>query len=445
MTAQPTRSTETAPAATSGDSDTQPARNVGRWVQSRVYLNGAMGRRPTVPVAPARLEAAARRAMSRRGFAYVAGAAGAESTARANRAALDRVRIVPRRLVDVSSRSTATTVLGTPMSAPVYLAPIGVLEMAHREADVAAVGAAADTGVPMMVSTQASRPMEEVAAAAPGHPLWFQLYWSSNEDLVTSFVGRAERAGYGAVVVTLDTQMLGWRPRDLDLGFLPFARGLGMAQYTSDPVFRDLVRRRAAGGVPGPTVRPGPGAIGTLLSMARAYPGSTVENLRSPLPRAAVQSFLDVFAQPALTWSDLARLREVTTLPVLLKGVMHPDDALRARDAGVDGIVVSNHGGRQIDGELGALDALPDVVQAVPELPVLVEGGVRGGADVLKALALGARAVGLGRPYAYGLAVAGRAGAREAVRHVLAELDLTMALTGCPSVADVEPELVRRR
>src|SRR5690606_22857636 len=198
--------------------------------------------------------------------------------------------------------------------------------------------------------------------------------------------------------------MLGWRPRDLDQGFLPFAQGLGMAQYTSDPVFRRLVEERLAGPAEPPAVRPGPGAFATLLRVSRTHPGQTRENLRSPVPRAAVATFLDVFSRPTLTWEDLGTLRELSSLPVVLKGVMHPDDARRAVDAGVDGVVVSNHGGRQIDGELGALDALPDVVAAVPDLPVLFEGGVRGGSDVAKALALGAAAVGLGRPYAYGLA-----------------------------------------
>lgn len=420
-----------------------PVTGVGRWTQSLIYLDGAMGRMPTVPVDPARLEAAAQRKLSRRAFGYIAGGAGSESTVHANREALDRVRLVPRRLVDVGGRTTATELFGARMNAPLYLAPIGVLELAHEEADVGAARAAAATGVPVMVSTQASRPMEEVAAAVGEHPRWYQLYWSSDDELVASLVRRAEGAGYGAIVVTLDTHMLGWRPRDLDQGFLPFAQGLGMAQYTSDPVFARLVQERVSGRQVSQAVRPGPRALATLVRMSRAHPGATVANLRSPVPRAAVATFLDVFARPSLTWDDLATLRELTPLPVVLKGVMHPDDARRAVDAGVDGVVVSNHGGRQIDGELGALDALPDVVAAVPDLPVLFEGGVRGGADVVKALALGARAVGLGRPYAYGLALDGWRGARDVVRNVVAELDLTLGLLGCRSVDELGPDRVR--
>lgn len=422
----------------------QPRTGIGRWVQSRIYLHGAMGRTPDVPVAPEALEAAARRALSKRAFGYIAGGAGAESTVRANREALDRVRLVPRRLVDVEARSLATELFGASLAAPLYLAPIGVLELAHVDADDGVGRAAVATRVPMMVSTQASRSMEDVAAAMGDHPRWYQLYWSNNDDLVASLLERAELAGYGAVVVTLDTHMLGWRPRDLDLGFLPFAQGLGMAQYTSDPVFQELVEGRVRQDSGAPTVKPGPRAVSTLLSMSRTHPGRTLDNLRSPVPRAAVATFLDVFARPSLSWEDLDRLRSMTRLPVVLKGIMHPDDARRARDRGMDGVVVSNHGGRQIDGELGALDALPGVVAAVPEMPVLFEGGVRGGADVLKALALGAAAVGLGRPYAYGLAVNGWQGARDVIRHVLAELDLTLGLLGCSDIADLGEDRVRR-
>lgn len=419
----------------------------GRRTQSRIYLEGAIGRRPRVPIAPGRLEAAARRRLSRRAFGYLAGSAGTESTAKANREALDRVKIVPRRLVDVSRRELAVDLLGARLDAPLYLAPIGVLGMAHRQGDLAAARAATATGVPLMVSTQASHTMEDIAHVMGDHPRWFQLYWSSNDDLVASLLRRAELAGYRAVVVTLDTHVLGWRPRDLDVGFLPFAAGLGMAQYTSDPVFRALVANRVSH--PSPKTgtrgrRPGPRALSTLWQLARSYPGTTVSNLRSALPRAAVQTFLDVFSRPSLSWADVGRLRELTSLPVVLKGVMHPDDARRAADEGVTALVVSNHGGRQIDGELAALDALPDVLGAVPELPVFFEGGVRGGADVLKALAMGAAAVGLGRPYVYGMAINGWRGARDVIANVVAELDLTMALSGRASVADLGPDLLRR-
>jgi lactate 2-monooxygenase len=268
-------------------------------------------------------------------------------------------------------------------------------------------------------------------------PRWFQLYWSTSNELVESFVRRAERCGCEAIVLTLDTTMLGWRPRDLDLAYLPFLAGKGMAQYASDPVFQRLVD----GAPPAPAGRPTPAAVRALVRLARAYPGSTLRNLVSSRPRVAVRVFLDIFSRPSLRWDDLAFLRGLTELPLLLKGVLHPDDARRAVELGVDGIVVSNHGGRQVDGAIGSLDALPAIVHAVgARAPVLLDSGVRGGADVFKAIALGARAVLLGRPYAYGLAIAGMRGVREVIRNVAADFDLTMGLAGCASPAEITAE-----
>jgi len=419
--------------------------SVGRETQSRIYRDGALGRRPVVPVSPDRLERAAQRVMSRRAWAYVAGSAGQQRTARANREALDRWRLVPRVLRDVSSRSTEVEVLGQRLPSPLVLAPVGVLEMASRGADVAVARAAAELGTPMVISTQGSAPMEVTARALGSTPSWFQLCWSSDRDLVRSLVRRAEAISSTALVLTLDTTLLGWRPRDLDLGSLPFARGLGIAQYTSDPVFTELVRRRAARPRGGPSPRPTPAALRTLASVARHHPGSTRANLRAAAPRAAVETFLDVFADPSLTWDDLAWLRELTPLPILLKGIQHREDAALAVHHGMDGVVVSNHGGRQVDGAVGALDALPGVVEEVGgRVPVLFDSGVRGGADVAVALALGARAVLVGRPHVYGLALAGRAGVVAVMRHLHAELDLTMGLVGARSVAELGPQLLER-
>lgn len=427
-----------------GSGPETPLESLGRTVQSQIYRAGAFGRRPVVPVSPEALESAARRRMSKQAYAYVAGSAGMQGTARANRDALDRQQIVPRMLVDVGTRHLGTELLGRPLPTPFLLAPIGVLEMADPDADVAVARAAAETGVPMVFSTQASKSMEETAAAMGDAERWFQLYWSSNDDLVESMVTRAEAAGCSAIVVTLDTHVLGWRPWDLDLGFLPFARGQGIAQYTSDPVFMGLVRQRASrmasAGRPAQP-RPNLAAVRTLASLTRSHPGDFVENLRSPLPRAAVETFLEVFSRSTLTWKDLAFLRQRTRLPILLKGIQHPDDATHALDAGVDGIVVSNHGGRQVDGAIGSLDALGPIVQRVAgAVPVLFDSGIRSGADAFKALALGARAVLVGRPYVYGLALAGQEGVRAVVQHLIAELDLTMALTGCRTIADITPD-----
>jgi lactate 2-monooxygenase len=268
-------------------------------------------------------------------------------------------------------------------------------------------------------------------------PRWFQLYWSTSDELVASFVRRAEACRCDAIVVTLDTTMLGWRCRDLDLAYLPFALGMGIAQYTSDPVFTGLLQ-------PAPLERTGPptaAALRSFLKAVRAYPGSFRSNLRSGLPVAAVREFLSIYSRPSLTWDDLPWLRGLTRLPILLKGVLHPDDARRAVEHGIDGVVVSNHGGRQVDGAIASLDALPAVAEAVGgRIPILLDSGVRGGADAFKALALGASAVLLGRPYVYGLALAGEAGVREVIRNIAADFDLTLGLAGCRSAAEIGSE-----
>lgn len=415
----------------------------GRDTQSAIYRAGASGSRPIVPVGWAALEKAAKRAMSANAWAYVAGSSGTESTAAANHAAFERWRIVPRVLRDVTDRDLGIGLFGHRYPSPVIAAPVGVLELAHREADLGVARAAARLGVPYVLSSQASTPMEQTVAAMGSSPHWFQLYWSSSDDLVASFVSRAERSGAQAIVVTLDTHMLGWRPRDLDAAFLPFIHGQGIAQYTSDPVFRGLVRDRVAHPSPGPRPRITPAAIRTLLDMTRNYPGGT---LRSKEPRAAVETFLDVFSRSSLTWENLTFLREHTSLPIVLKGIQHPDDAQLAIDHGIDGIVVSNHAGRQVDHAIGSLDALPGIVERVNgRIPVLFDSGVRTGADVFTAIALGADAVLVGRPYVYGLAIAGADGAEAVLRNIIAEFDLVLGLSGCTDVKQVDSSAVVRQ
>ena len=427
----------------------------GRRRQDEVYRAGVYGRQPGVPVAPRALQRRARRRLDRQAYAYVAGGAGGERTQRANAAAFDRWVVVPRVLRDVSSRNSGVELFGRRLPAPVLLGPVGALELVHPEADLAVARAAASLGVPMVFSNQASVPLERCTAAMGEAPRWFQLYWSTSDELVQSLVARAEAARCDALVVTLDTTMLGWRPRDLDLGHLPFALGKGIAQYTSDPVFRRLVEERAAApsaAEPGAAAerdrqpRPTVAAVRALVGMARAWPGSLVDNLRSPLPRAAVETFLAIYSRPSITWTDLAWLRARTRLPILLKGVLHPDDARRALDEGMDGVVVSTHGGRQVDRSIAALDALPDVVAAVDgRAPVLLDSGVRTGADVLIAVALGARAVLLGRPWVWGLSLGGEGGVQQVVGDVLAEFDLTLGLTGHTGVDQLTPEVLRRQ
>ncbi|MGQ0657621.1 MAG: alpha-hydroxy-acid oxidizing protein [Chromatiales bacterium] len=381
--------------------------------------------------------------MSREGFAYVAGGAGTESTQTQNRAAFERWRIVPRVLRDVSSRDLSVRLLGDLLPAPLLLAPIGALEMAHRKADLAVARAAAALGVPMIVSSQASRPLEACASAMGDTPRWFQIYRNKSNEVVASLVQRAEAAGFSAIVLTVDTGLLAWRPRDLDLGYLPFLRGRGIAQYTSDPVFRETLTRLS--GVP-LTPAAAPVWLHRILAFAnsvRRFPGPLLAMVRLGTSGAQLRHFLATFSHPSLCWNDLGFVRNLTRLPVLLKGILHPDDARRAVDAGIDGIIVSNHGGRQMDGAIAALDALPGVVDAVNgRVPVLMDSGIRCGADMFKALALGAAAVTLGRPYVYGLAIAGERGVRDVMRNLIAEFDLTMALAGCRNLEEVRREML---
>ncbi|MFW0794295.1 alpha-hydroxy-acid oxidizing protein [Gordonia sp. CPCC 205515] len=422
----------------------------GRIRQNEIYTAGIHGRKPRVPTDHAELERAARRVMSDRAWAYIAGGAGEGSTMSANRRALDRWAIVPRVLRDVSSRSMEIELFGQRLPAPVLFSPVGAGALAARDADVHIGHAAAELGVPYIFSNQGSAPMESVAAemdrVRAGAPRWFQLYWSTDDDLVDSLLERAEKMGANAVAVTLDTTMLGWRPQDLNLGSLPFARGEGIDQYTSDPRFTEIVAERVRA-VAGSGERPelSLGALKTLFSIARNTPGAWLKNLTSPEPRTAVQTFLEIYSRPSLNWDDIAGLRDRTSLPIVLKGVLHPDDARRAVDLGVDGIIVSNHGGRQVDGAIGSIDALATIAPVVDgAIKVLVDSGIHTGADVFKALALGADAACIGRPHMYGLALAGSDGARDVVANIIAELDLTLGLAGYTSVDDVDSEAVQR-
>jgi isopentenyl diphosphate isomerase/L-lactate dehydrogenase-like FMN-dependent dehydrogenase len=364
--------------------------------QYEIYLNGMTGAVPRLPTDLTRLEELTERRLGPGPVGYVAGGAGSGSTALANRAALDRRRIVPRMLRDVHERDLSVRILGRGLPAPLALAPVGVLSILHPDAEPAAARAAAAQGVPYILSSASSTPMEEVAEAMGEGERWFQLYWAKDREVTRSFLQRAKAAGYTALFVTLDTPLLAWRPRDLDQAYLPFLHGVGTANYFTDPAFR--------------------------------------AGLAKPVhedPNAAVMHFVGMFADAAKTWPDLAFLRENWDGPIVLKGVLHPEDALLAAEAGMDGVVVSNHGGRQVAGSVAAADALPRVAAAAGDrLTVLFDSGIRTGDDIFKALALGARAVLVGRPYAYGLGLDGQAGVEHVIRCLLAELDLTLALSG---------------
>jgi L-lactate dehydrogenase (cytochrome) len=374
-----------------------------------IYVRGLGGETPSIPVSVAELERRAAEAMDERAANYVFAGAGSEGTMDANREAFLRRRIVPRMLRDVAARDLSTTVLGTAMPAPLMLAPIGVQKAVHPDGELATAGAAANLGLPMIASTASAFTLEEIAEAGGEAPRWFQLYWPNDRALAASFVGRAEAAGYGAIVLTVDTFIPGWKPRDLQQAWLPFLNGVGVANYFQDPVFRAALEKTPEEDV----------------GMATGH-------------------FLGVQANPSLNWDDLAWLREQTKLPIVIKGIQHPDDAREAVKHGIDGIVVSNHGGRQVDGALGSLDALPAIAEATgDDLTILFDSGIRGGADAIKALALGADAVCLGRPYIWGLALEGQAGVETVLKMVLAELDLSLALCGYTRPDQLGPDSLK--
>jgi lactate 2-monooxygenase len=377
--------------------------------QYEIYFGGLSGQEPTLPLTYDGLVTRARDVLSDAAFGYVAGSAGLERTEGANRQAFDAWELVPRMLVDVTTRDLSTTLFDRELPAPVLCAPVGVQSIVHEEAELAAARAAAGLGLPFTCSTVSSFTLEQVAEACGDGPRWFQLYWPDDPEVAASLVHRAERAGYDAVVVTLDTKMLAWRPRDLATAYLPFLHGEGLANYFADEAFC-----------------------------------APLEQSPADDPQAAILRWASLFSNRAATWDDLETLRGLTDLPVLVKGILHPDDARRAVDTGVDGMVVSNHGGRQVDGAVGAVTALPGVVDAVEdEVPVLFDSGVRAGSDVVKALSLGAAAVLVGRPWVWGLAIAGEDGVRHVLRSLLAEVDLTMALCGAPTLADLGRHLFR--
>jgi lactate 2-monooxygenase len=378
--------------------------------QYEIYLGGLGGQKPAYPLTYAELEAAAKEKLPPESYGYVAGAAGMEATARNNREAFDRWRIVPRMLRDTSRRDLTTEILGTTLPAPFMLAPIGVQSIIHPDGELATARAAAATGVPFVLSTAASNTIEDVAEAAGDHPRWYQLYWPSDDEVTKSFLSRAEEAGFSAVVVTLDTFYLAWRPRDLAVAYLPFLTGIGNQIYFSDPAFNEPLEQSFED-----------------------------DNM------ASIGRWVGVYSHQDATWEKLNVIRDNTNLPVLLKGILHPADAAKAAEIGIDGIVVSNHGGRQVDGAIGALEALPAIADAVPDdFPVLLDSGIRSPADVFKAIALGARAVLLGRPYAWALAVGGEEAVTTYLKGFLAELDLTLALAGYSSFDEVGPDALVR-
>lgn len=379
--------------------------------QNEIYFAGLQGQLPALPVDFATLEARAAAVMPPSVLTYLQGGCGDELTQRRNASAFAEWGMVPRMMVDSAVRDLSIDLLGMTRPNPLFMAPIGINGICTEDGhgDLAAARASQLAGVPFMASTLSNDPLEAVAQAMGAQPGFFQLYTPKDEALAHSLVSRAETAGYKAIVVTLDTWVTGWRPRDLNTANFPQLRGAVLANYTSDPVFR------------------------ATLAKPPQEDGAAV-----------VRQWAATFGR-VLTWDDLPWLRSLTTLPLILKGICHPDDARRAIDGGADAIYCSNHGGRQANGGIAAIDLLPGVVAAAGSTPVLFDSGIRSGSDVVKALALGARAVGVGRPYAYGLALGGAEGAAHVLRCILAEADLLMAVNGYPTIADVRAAGAERR
>lgn len=349
----------------------------------------------------------AREILSDGPFDYIIGGSGAEETLAANVKAFSRWAIVPRMMRDVSHRTVQIKLFDEPLRSPVLLAPVGMQAIAHPDGELATARAAAEAGIPLIVSTVSSYSLEQIAQAMVEAPRWFQLYWSNDREVSASMVKRAEAAGYSAIVLTVDTIMQGWKRRDLRNGYSPLREGRGLANYIQDPVF--------------------------------------CSRLAEVTPEKAVEEIFKGIYHPSLNWADIAFLREHTRLPILLKGILHPEDAELALEHGVDGIVVSNHGGRQLDGAITALDALPRIAEAVEgRIPVLLDSGIRTGSDIIKAMALGANAVMIGRPFMLGLAVAGQQGVASVLDTLLGELDVAMALSGSNTIADLNQSILTR-
>jgi lactate 2-monooxygenase len=425
--------------------------------QNEIYLNGLAGVLPDYPMTFDALEERASATLSPSVWSYVAGGAGDEATQRANAAAFGNWGLVPRMLVGAEERDLSVQLWGQTWPAPVFLAPIGVIGLCapSGHGDLETARAAAQTGVPMVASTLSVDPLEDVAkeisgggdgssgnsdggGAGGGASGFFQLYTPRDRDLALSLISRAEKAGYQGIVVTLDTWITGWRPRDLSTSNFPQLRGHCLVNYTTDPRFQALT-----GAVEGAAADENTATQPSSGGTTPRTPGGAADG-EAKISATQILTWVGTFGHP-VTWDDLAWLRAATKLPLILKGICHPDDARRARDHGVDGIYCSNHGGRQANGGLAAIECLPAVAEAAGDLPVLFDSGVRSGADVVKALALGATAVGIGRPYAYGLALGGTAGVVHVLRSILAEADLIMAVDGYPSIASLRAAGALRR
>ena len=369
--------------------------------QLKVYLK--MDADSDLPVSIESWRAAARKALQDGPWGYLEGAAGSEDTMIENIKAFSRYRIRPRYLHDVENRNQSITLFGRKHETPFIIAPIGVQSIIHKDAEYASAGAAASLGMPYILSTVSSTSIEDIAAKFPDGEKWFQLYPGKDENVMKSMVNRAEKAGYKVIVVTVDTTMLGWREQDIKNAYLPFLQGEGIANFITDPEF---------------------------LKRLETSPENNMQ--------AAIEEFLMVYVNPSFTWDGFRKIRSWTKLPILIKGISSEEDVHTAVKYGADGVIISNHGGRQVDGSISSLEALDEITgENKPEFTILFDSGIRHAADAMKALALGASGVLIGRPYCYAMAVAGQRGIERYLNQLRAEFDLQMALSGYSSISQL--------
>ena len=403
--------------------------------QKEIYLNKLSGAQSSIPFSYEELKRLGESKMDEEAKGYISGNAGDGSTSFENQDAFKKWKLVPRVLKNVVDRNMNIELFGQAFKAPVFLSPVGGLELAHPEADVAVAKAAAKLSLPYIFSSQGSFTMEDCAKVMGDETRWFQLYWGVEKQLAKSFVKRAEAVNCKAIVLTIDTSMLGWRTRDLDNAYVPFLRGIGLAQYLNDPVFWEITNAMPDEKVKAKIT---PESLEFMIKLAKKFPGSSIENIKTKRAIKAVKAFSKIFANPALNWDDLDWLRNLTDLPIILKGIVHPEDAQKAKDIGMDGIIVSNHGGRQLAGSISSLDALSWISKEVKDFPLMIDSGIRTGEDIFKALALGASAVCVGRPYVYGLAIDGAFGVEEVMRNLMGSFDMAMALTCSKDINEVK-------
>ena len=414
---------------------------IGRdWLKT-IFSNGLAGKKPNIPIDFELLQNKAYRKLNRKAFNYIFTGAGSNQGIINNRDAFRHYRIKPPMLQGYANPDLKVSIFDQSFPLPFYFSPIGVLELAHPAADLELARAAKNTGITMVYSNQASNSMEECSKVLDDSNHWFQLYFSKSRELVESFISRAEQCACSAIVLTLDTTTLGWRTLDLENAYLPFIYGKGLAQYTSDPVFAKLMNADSYQ-YPSNSIHHRPN-LNAAIAILKSYPDSIFKNLKTGNPAKAIRCFFDIFSNPELNWDDIKWLRSITKLPIILKGILREEDAQKALDTGIDGIIISNHGGRQIDQVVSSLDALLPIKKLLPaSYPLLLDSGIRSGTDLFIALALGAKAIGLGRPYVYALALKGHQGVETLVQNLATELMITMNLCGCKTIADINPELV---